>query len=54
MPTLDAAWPHAPGGDILIYITAVIVLLGSPGPGIAALLAVGRERGLAGALEVVS
>jgi threonine/homoserine/homoserine lactone efflux protein len=33
-----------------IFLTAAVALLGSPGPAIAALVAVGRARGLVGAL----
>jgi threonine/homoserine/homoserine lactone efflux protein len=33
-----------------IFLTAAVGLLGSPGPGIAALIAVGRARGLVGGL----
>lgn len=33
-----------------IFLTAAVALLGSPGPGIAALVAVGRARGLVGGL----
>jgi len=35
---------------LVIFLTAAVGLLGSPGPGIAALIAVGRARGLVGGL----
>ncbi|MBA8881175.1 LysE family translocator [Phyllobacterium myrsinacearum] len=43
--------------DILnagLFSLAAIVLLGSPGPGIAALIAVGREKGFTGGLKFYS
>ena len=35
---------------LLAYLIAATALLGSPGPGIAALIAVGRQKGLRGGL----
>jgi threonine/homoserine/homoserine lactone efflux protein len=37
--------------NLALFIVAAIVLLGSPGPGIAALISVGRTRGLVGGLR---
>lgn len=36
--------------ETLLFTLAAVMLLGSPGPGIAALIAVGRNRGMAGGL----
>ncbi|MBA3676160.1 MAG: LysE family transporter [Sphingosinicella sp.] len=38
-------------GAAALFLLAAIMLLGSPGPGIAALIAVGRSRGFAGGLN---
>jgi len=37
--------------NLLLFVTAATALLGSPGPGIAALLSVGRQKGFAGGLR---
>lgn len=38
-------------GSMLVFVLAATALLGSPGPGIAALMAVGRTRGAIGGLR---
>ncbi|GJG85963.1 hypothetical protein tb265_11440 [Gemmatimonadetes bacterium T265] len=45
---LEPARLHRPGTSLALFVTTAVVLLGSPGPGIAALVAVGRARGLGG------
>lgn len=37
-----------------LFVTAAVILLGSPGPGIAALVAVGKARGFFGGLRFLS
>ena len=37
--------------NIVLFSVAALVLLGSPGPGIAALISVGRTKGLVGGLR---